>query len=146
MVRKTLSSLPSDSTEKSEASQTNKSKRIQHYQASFPTNIKGSSLSGKEKTTTRNKKITMREFIGRGRHKAKVGNHLDKNIISKPTIVRKAEHKSRILEMHLNLKDQQFKTILFIYILLYQILMVTTHQKSTIDTNTKKGKGIHTQH
>ena len=76
----------------------------------------------------------MREFISKGRHKAKVGNHLDKNIISKPTIVRKAEHKSRILEMHLNLKDQQFKRILFIYILLHQILMVTTHQKSTIDT------------
>ena len=88
----------------------------------------------------------MREFIGKGRHKAKVGNRLDKNIISKPAIVRKAEHKSRILDMHLNLKDQQLKTILFIYILLHQILMVTTHQKSTIDTYTKKGKGIHTQH
>ena len=35
-----------------------KAKRIQHHQNSFATNAKGTSLSGQEKTTTRNKKIT----------------------------------------------------------------------------------------
>ena len=34
-------------------------------------------------------------------------------------------------------KDQQLKSILFIYKLLYQNLMVTANQKSTIDTHTK---------
>ena len=42
--------------------------------------------------------------------------------------------------MHLKLKDQQPKMILFIYRLLYQNPMVTTNQKSTIDTHTKKKK------
>ena len=42
--------------------------------------------------------------------------------------------------MHLKLKDWQHKTIFFIYRLLYQNLMVTTNQKSTIDTQTKKTK------
>ena len=32
-------------------------KRIQHHQTSFTTNAKGTSLGGKEKATTRNKKI-----------------------------------------------------------------------------------------
>ena len=34
-----------------------KAKRIQHHQTSFTTNVKGTSLSKKEKTTTRKKKI-----------------------------------------------------------------------------------------
>ena len=54
--------------------------------------------------------------------------------------MRRVEHKCRILEMRLKLKDQQFKTILFIYRLLYQNLMVTANQKPTIDTHTKKEK------
>ena len=40
------------------------------------------------------------------------------------------EHKCSILEMHLELKDQQLKAILFIYRLLYQNLMITWNQKS----------------
>ena len=42
--------------------------------------------------------------------------------------------------MHLKLKDQQLKAILFIYRLLYQNLMVTTNQESTVDTHTQKKK------
>ena len=34
-----------------------KAKRIQHYQTSFTTTAKGTPVSGKEKTTIRNKKI-----------------------------------------------------------------------------------------
>ena len=54
--------------------------------------------------------------------------------------VRRGEHKCRILEMHMKFKDQQLKTILLIYRLLYQNLMITTNRKSTIDTRTKKKK------
>ena len=42
--------------------------------------------------------------------------------------------------MHLKLRDQQLKTVLYIYRLLHQKLMVTTNQKSTIDVCTKKKK------
>ena len=42
--------------------------------------------------------------------------------------------------MPLKLRDQQLKTILYIYRLLYQNLMITTNQKSTIDIQTKKEK------
>ena len=37
-----------------------KAKRIQHHQTSFATNAKGTSLSGKEKATTRNKNCEWR--------------------------------------------------------------------------------------
>ena len=62
-------------------------------------------------------------------------------MISKPAIVRRGEHKCRILDMQLKLKDEQLKTILLIYRRLYQNVMVTTKQKSTIDMH-KKEKGI----
>ena len=59
-------------------------------------------------------------------------------MISKPAVVRRGEYKCRILEMHLKLKDQQLKTILFTYRLLYQNLMGTANQKSTIVTQKRK--------
>ena len=40
--------------------------------------------------------------------------------------------------MHLKLKDQQVKTVLFIYRPLYQNFMEITNQKSTIDEKKKK--------
>ena len=54
--------------------------------------------------------------------------------------MRRGEYKCTIWEMHLKLKDQQLKAILFIYRLLYQNLMVTTNQESTVDTHTQKKK------
>ena len=42
--------------------------------------------------------------------------------------------------MHLKLKDQQLKSILSIYRILYQNFMVMANQKSAIDTHTKKKK------
>ena len=61
-------------------------------------------------------------------------------MISTPTIMTRGEYKCRILERHFKLKEQQLKTILFIYSLLYQNPMGTTNQKSTIDTHTKNKK------
>ena len=66
----------------------------------------------------------MEKLTSKGKYKVKAGNHLHTNMISKSAIVRRGEHKCRILEMHLKLNDQQIKIILLIYRLLYQILMV----------------------
>ena len=40
--------------------------------------------------------------------------------------------------MHLQLRDQQLKTISYIYRLLHQNFRINTNQKSTIDTQTNK--------
>ena len=40
--------------------------------------------------------------------------------------------------MHLQLRNQQLKTISYIYRLLYQNFRITANQKSTIDTQTNK--------
>ena len=42
--------------------------------------------------------------------------------------------------MYLKLKHQQPKTIMYIYRLLYQYLMITAKQKSIIDIHTEKKK------
>ena len=49
--------------------------------------------------------------------------------------------------MHLKLRDQQLKTIMYIYRQLYENLMANTNQKSIIDIHThkQKKKGIQTQ-
>ena len=86
------------------------------------------------------RKLQTKKLTSKGKHTVKVGNHPYTNMISKPTIMRRGECKCKILEMHLKLRDQQLKTILYIYRLLYQNLMVTTNQKSTIDTHTQKKK------
>ena len=54
--------------------------------------------------------------------------------------VRRGGHKCRPLEMYLQLRDQQFKTISYIYRLLYQNFRITANQKSTIETQTKKNQ------
>ena len=56
----------------------------------------------------------------------------------KSEIVRRGGYKCRTLEMHLQLREQQLKTILYIYRYLYQNFRITTKQKSTIDTQTNK--------
>ena len=80
----------------------------------------------------------MGKLTTKGKHTAEVGNHPHTNMISKPAIMRRGKYKYRILEMHLKLKDQQLKTILYLYRLLYQNSMVTSNRKSTIDTHTHK--------
>ena len=67
------------------------------------------------------------KLTSKGKHTVKVGSYLHTNMISKPATVKRGEHKGKILEMHLKLKEQQLKTILFIYRLLYQNLMVTAN-------------------
>ena len=68
-----------------------KAKRIQHHQTIFTTNPKGISLGGKEKATTRNKKIMNGKAPSKGKHTLKVGNHPHTNMISKPAIMRRIQ-------------------------------------------------------
>ena len=44
--------------------------------------------------------------------------------------------------MHLQLRDQQHKTTLYIYRLLHQNFRVTAHQKSITDTQTNKKRQL----
>ena len=83
----------------------------------------------------------MGKLTSKGKHTVKVGNHPHTNLISKLVIMRGGEYKCRIFEMHLKLRDQQLKTIMYTYRLLYQNLMLTTNENSIIDINTKKEKG-----
>ena len=76
----------------------------------------------------------------------KAQNHPHTNITLKPEIVWGGEYKCRLFKMHLKLRDQQLKTMLYIYRLLHQNLMVTTNQKSIIDIYTQKNEnGIQTE-
>ena len=52
--------------------------------------------------------------------------------------MRRGGYKCRTLDMNLQLRDQQRKTISYIYRLLYQNFRITANQKSTIDTQTNK--------
>ena len=70
----------------------------------------------------------------------KVGNYPNTNVLPKPEIVRRGGYKCRILEIHLQLRDHQLKTISYIYKLLYQNFMVTANPRSTIDTCMNKKK------
>ena len=56
----------------------------------------------------------------------------------KSDVIRRGGYKCRTLEIHLQLRDQQLKTKLYIYRLLYQNFRVTVIQKSTVDTHTNK--------
>ena len=80
----------------------------------------------------------MEKLTYKGKHTVKERN-THTNVIPKPSIMRRGVYKCRILEMHLKLRDHQLTTILYLHRQLYQNLMVTANQKSTIDkhTNTK---------
>ena len=56
----------------------------------------------------------------------------------KSEIMRKGGYKCRTVEMHLQLREQQLKTISHTYRLSYQNFRITANQKSTIDTRTNK--------
>ena len=98
------------------------------------TNPKVTSLGRKEKATTRFKKITNRELTSKGKHRVRKS--------STHKYIKDSNHeKKRVWVQDIgNVRDQQLKTIWYIYRLLYQNLMGATNQKSTADTHTKKKK------
>ena len=66
-------------------------------------------------------KITqMTRLTSKGIYTVRIENHPRTMMPPKSEIVRRGGYKCRTLEMHLQLRDQQFKTISYIYRLLYQ--------------------------
>ena len=63
-------------------------------------------------------------------HTVKIRNHPHTIMPPKSEIMRRGGYKYRTLEMHLQLRDQQLKTIS------YQNFSITENQKSTTDTHT----------
>ena len=55
----------------------------------------------------------------------------------KSEIMRRGGYKCRTLEMNLQLRDEQLKTISYTYRLLHQNFRITANQKSTIETKRK---------
>ena len=80
----------------------------------------------------------MTRLTSKGTDTVKIQNHPRTIIPPKSEIMRRGGYKCRTLEMNLQLKEQQRKTISYAYRLLYQNLGITANQKSTIDTQTKK--------
>ena len=83
-------------------------------------------------------KLQRRKLTGKCKHKINVGNHPLKNMISKLASMRRGEDKGRILKIHLKLRDQQSKSIPYLYRLLYPNLTGTANEKTIIDTEKKK--------
>ena len=73
----------------------------------------------------------MGKITSKGKHMVKVGNHSYTNMIPKLATVRRVQMQEQ--ELNLKLRDQQFKTILYIYRLLYQNIMRTSNQNTTIN-------------
>ena len=51
--------------------------------------------------------------MSKGKHTVNVGNHPHANMISKPANLRRGEYKCKVLQMHLKLRDQQLKPVLY---------------------------------
>ena len=65
-------------------------------------------------------------------------------MISKPATMRRGEYKRKKCTLHLKLRDQQIKTTLYIYRLLYQNIIEPANQKTRY-THTKEN-AAQTQH
>ena len=80
----------------------------------------------------------MTRLTSKGIYTVKIQNHPCTIIPPKSEIMRRGGYKCRTLEMHLQLRDQQPKTISCIHRLLYQNFRIPANQKSTIDAQTNK--------
>ena len=80
----------------------------------------------------------MTRLTSKGIYTVKIQNHPRTIMPPLPEIVRKGGYKFRTLEMHLQLRDQQLKTISYIYKRLCQNFRIMANQKSTIKTQTNK--------
>ena len=64
--------------------------QLREFRATRPVD-KGTSLRGKDKTATRNKKIMTGKFTGKGKHTVKVGNHWHTNMIPNPATMSRVQ-------------------------------------------------------
>ena len=79
----------------------------------------------------------MTRLTSKGIYTVKIQNHPHIIMPPKSEIVRRGEYKCRTLEMNLQLREQQRKTISYIYRLLYQNFRVTENQKCMVDIHTQ---------
>ena len=79
----------------------------------------------------------MTGLTSKGIYTVKIKNHPRAIIPPKSEIMRRGGYKCRTLEMNLQLREQQLKTISYMYRFLYQNFRITANQKSTIDTQTR---------
>ena len=63
--------------------------------------------------------LQMTRLTSKGIQRLKVGSHPHTNMLPKAEIVRRGGYQCGILEMHLQLRDQQFKTILCVCVYIY---------------------------
>ena len=80
----------------------------------------------------------MTRLTSKGIKTVKIRNQTHTIMPTKSEIVRRGGYKCRTLEMNLQLREQQLKTISHTYRLLYQNFRITANQKSTIDTQIRK--------
>ena len=80
----------------------------------------------------------MTRLTSKGIYTVQIRNHPCTIIPPKSEIMSRGEYKCRTLEMNLQLRDQQLKTISYTYRLLHQIFRITANQKPTIDTQRNK--------
>ena len=82
----------------------------------------------------------MMRLTSKGIYTVKIGNHHPRTImLPKSGIVRRDGYKCRTLKMHLQLRDQQFKTLSCIYI------YIDSYIKTSGQLQTKNLQLIHTQ-
>ena len=111
------------------------------------TNTKGTSLDGKERATTRNKKIIndkphqQRHTYGKG---GKSSTHKYATKTRNREESTNAGYWRGICNLEIsNLKQSCVCVCVCVYVFLYQNFMLTANQKSTIDTNKKKTQTQH---
>ena len=68
----------------------------------------------------------MRRLTSKGKFIVKVGIHPYANLLTRPVTVRREGYRFRILKMHLQLRDQQLKTIICTYISPIQLGLATS--------------------
>ena len=82
----------------------------------------------------------MIKLTGKDRDNIKVENHTLTKIISKLASIKSGEDKCRTPKNHVKLRDQQTKTIMYIYRFLCQTLAGTINQQTKMDTYIKNKK------
>uniref|UniRef100_A0A4X1SZP2 L1 transposable element RRM domain-containing protein n=1 Tax=Sus scrofa TaxID=9823 RepID=A0A4X1SZP2_PIG len=96
-------------------------------------------LQAEEKRPQQETKIPqMTRLTSQGIHTVKIQNHPRTIRPPKSDILRRAAYKCRTLEMHLQLRDPQLKTISYRERLLYQNFRISANQTSTTDTQKNK--------
>ena len=80
----------------------------------------------------------MTKPTSKGIYTEKTQNHPYTNMLPKIRNHEKSKLQMQTLAIHLQLRDQQLKTISYLYRILHQNFRLTENQKSTIDTQTSK--------